>query len=247
MGKLTKHFSLLLTGVLAAWGLWLAEVCWIKGWDGLAWLSGFNWSALPICALILITASYGVSARASWRERIIFTAVGWVIALVAFVLARWAAFDLLSRGLGLLPRVRWEPFIAAALAGLLVSAGLTFAANRWLAAMHYWTGFLIAAGLLLVMPLSIATIKIFPALNGSMDEIDSIKMGYPVFWTAVLVPVALCLGRKRRPTLLLRDRDHRARRDMSPAMAARRRDSDGDRLSSAARSAPDALSRNTQP
>lgn len=202
MGKLTR-LSLLLGGVLAAWSLWLAEVCWIKGWAGLAWLSGFNWSALPICALILFTTSYGVSARAAWRERVIFTAMGWVIAVAAFVLARWAAFDLFSRSLGLLPTVRWQPLIAAALAGLLlVPAGLTFAANRWLAAMHYWTGFLLAAGLLVVMPLSIATIKIFPALNGGTDEIHSIKMGYPVLWTAVLVPVALCLGRKRRPTFL---------------------------------------------
>jgi hypothetical protein len=195
MGKLT-HFSLLLGGALAAWGLWLAEVCWIKGWAGLAWLSGFNWSALPICALIMITASYCVSARAAWRERMMFTAVGWVIALAAFVLVRLAAFDLFSRDLG---PVRWQPF-SAALAGLLMSTGLTFAANRWLTAMRHWTGLLLAAGLLLVMPLSIATIKVLPALNGSTDEIHSIKMGYPVFWTAVLVPVALYLGRKRRLT-----------------------------------------------
>jgi hypothetical protein len=200
MGKLIR-FSLLLGGALTAWGLWLAEVCFIKGWAGLAWLSGFNWSALPICAVILITASYGVSARVAWQERMIFAAVGWVMALAAFVLERWAAFELFSGGLALLPGVRWSPFIAAAFAGLLVSAGLTFAANRWLAPLHYWTGFLLAAGLLLVVPLSIATIKIFPALNGSTDEIHSIKMGYPVFWTAVLVPVALRLGRKRQPAL----------------------------------------------
>jgi hypothetical protein len=81
----------------------------------------------------------------------------------------------------------------------LVSTGLTLVVNRRLAAIHCWTGLLLAAALLLVMPLSVATIKIFPALNGSMDEIHSIKMGYPVFWTTVLVPVALRLGRKKRP------------------------------------------------
>jgi hypothetical protein len=146
MGKLTR-ISLLLVGALAAWGLWLAEVCWIKGWTGLAWLWGFNWSALPICALILITASYALSTRVAWRERMIFTAVGWVIALSAFMLARWAAFDLFSRDLGLLPTVRWEAFLAATLAVLLLSGGLTFAANRWLAAMHYWTWISALSGL----------------------------------------------------------------------------------------------------
>ena len=36
-------------------------------------------------------------------------------------------------------------------------------------------------------------------LNGSTDEIHAIKMGYPVFWTALLVPSALRLGKKANP------------------------------------------------
>src|SRR5262249_37610769 len=138
-----------------------------------------------------------MSARAAWREHTIFTAAGRVIAVAAFGLARWVAFELFSRSLGLPPTFGWQPFIAAAVAGLLlVSAGLTLAANRRPAAMHYWTGFLLAARLLAVMPLSIATITIFPTLKGNTDEIPSIKMGYPVFWTAVLVPLRCALGAK---------------------------------------------------
>jgi len=38
---------------------------------------------------------------------------------------------------------------------------------------------------------------VFPAVNGSTDQIHAIKMGYPVFWTALLIPVAMGLGRKR--------------------------------------------------
>jgi hypothetical protein len=52
------------------------------------------------------------SARAPHgRERMIFAAVGWVITLAAFVLARWSAFALFSRYYW--GPVRWEPLIAA--------------------------------------------------------------------------------------------------------------------------------------
>jgi hypothetical protein len=46
----------------------------------------------------------------------------------------------------------------------------------------------------------------FPALHDGMhDEMLPIKMGYPVLWTALLVPLALRLGRKRRPAAAVSD------------------------------------------
>ncbi|HYR85045.1 MAG TPA: hypothetical protein VE422_13265 [Terriglobia bacterium] len=117
--------------------------------------------------------------------------------MAAVVIARWAAFELFSGGIS--GGTGLSAVIVLLLAGLIVSLGLTLAANRWLVPLHYWTGILVAVGLLLVLPISIATIKVFPALNGSTDQIHSIKMGYPIFWTAVLVPIAMRLGRKSRP------------------------------------------------
>jgi hypothetical protein len=195
MGKVIR-FSLLLGGAFAAWGLWLAEVVWIKGWPGLAWLSGFNWSALPICPLIVVMASYSVAAHARSWHRILFFSVASVVSVTAFVIARWALFELFSGGFP--GATAFGAGIVLLIAGLIVSVGLTISGNRWLAPLHYWTGILVAVALLLVVPLSFATIRVFPALNGSTDEIHSIKMGYPVFWTALLVPVAMRLGRESR-------------------------------------------------
>jgi hypothetical protein len=190
MGKVIR-FLLFLGGAFAAWCLWLTEVLWVKGWAGLVWLSGFNWSALPICALIVIMASYFVTAHTRWSKRMMFFGVGWVITVGAFAIARWAAFELFSgAGLG--------AAIFLLIAGLIVAMGLAISANRWLAPLHYWTGILVGVALLLVLPLSVATIRMFPAFNGSTDQIHSIKMGYPIFWTAVLVPLAMRLGRRGR-------------------------------------------------
>lgn len=192
------RFSLLLAGGVTTWALWLSEVVLVKGWEGLGWLSGFNWSALPISALIIVMCSYFLTERANWSQRTIFLGVGYVIIVAAFSIARWAAFELFSGGI--LDGAGLAPTVVLLAAGLMVSAGLTISANRWLVRLHYWTGILVALALLLVLPLSFATIRVFPAFNGSTDQIHSIKMGYPIFWTAVLVPVAMRLGKEKEST-----------------------------------------------
>jgi hypothetical protein len=201
------RLSLLIVAAFAAWGLWLGEVVWVKGWASLAWLDEFNWSSLPICAVIVVTASYLVSADAPWRERTKFVAFGFALTIWAFKEGRWAIMEVFMD----LPM--WpghEPAIIQVLSnvalsagalvaiGLAVSAGLVAAASRWLAPLHIWTTLVVVAALLLVLPLSVITVMAFPALHGETDEIHAVKMGYPVLWTALLVPLALRLGRKRR-------------------------------------------------
>jgi hypothetical protein len=186
--------SLLILTALIAWGLWLGEVCWVKGWAGLAWLDGFNWSALPICAVIVVTSSCVVSPDVGWRQRIPFVLFGFVVAAGAFVAGRWAMIEIGSAWV--FPF--YDPLITLAAAGLAVSVGLTAAASRWLAPVHVWTALVVIVALVLVLPLSLITIKVLPALSGDTDDIHAIKMGYPVLWTALLVPLALRLGRKRR-------------------------------------------------
>jgi hypothetical protein len=188
------RISLFLGGALVAWGFWLVELRWVKGWAGLAWLSGFNWSVLPACAVIVLMASYCVTADARWPRRVMFLGVGWAIAVSAFAMARWAAFELFSGGFP--GRAVPGPGFVLLIAWLMVPVGFTIAGKRWLGPLHYWTGTLMAADLLMVLPLSFLTIKVFPALNGSTDQIHAIKMGYPVFWTAMLIPAAMGLGRK---------------------------------------------------
>jgi hypothetical protein len=194
MSKVIR-LSLLVGGALVAWGCWLAEVLWVKGWPGLAWASGFNWSALPACALVVVIASYFVTAQAGWPDRSMFLGVGWAIAVSAFAMARWALLELFAAGFP--GRALPVPGFVLLIGWVIVPAGLTLAGRRWLAPLHYWTGALVAIALLLVLPFSFATIKVFPAVNGSTDQIHAIKMGYPVFWTALLIPVAMSLGRKR--------------------------------------------------
>lgn len=165
----------------------------MKGWQGLAWLSGFNWSSLPISILIVLLCSLA-GGRARWRDRMKFLGAGSVFAVAAFLLERWTAFELFSGGApaGLNARTLGTFILEAA----IVPAALPWLSNRWLEPVYWRTVVYLAVALVLVFPLSFATIQIVPALNGSTDQIHAIKMGYPVFWTALLVPAGLRLGRR---------------------------------------------------
>jgi hypothetical protein len=192
--SIVPRSSLLIVAAFVAWGLWLGEVCWVKGWASLAWLDSFNWSSLPICAVIAVSCSYFVTPGAGWRERMKFILFGSALATGAFVAGRWAIFEFFSSWLF----VNYVAIAELAAAGLTVSVGLTAATSRWLAPLHIWTAGAVIVALVLVLPLSIITVIEFPALNGGTSEIDATKMGYPVLWTALLVPLALRLGRKHR-------------------------------------------------
>jgi hypothetical protein len=194
VGKVIR-FALLIAGALAAWGLWFAELLWIKGWTGLAWLSGFNWSAVPICALLSLITSYFVGAKRESPTRLVFVAVVFTVSIASFAIERQIAFHLFSGGFP--GRSSFAFGTLAIIVGLVSSAALAYSANRWLAPMHSWVGILVAIALLAVLPLSVATIKLFPAVNGSTDQLHSIKMGYPVFWTCLLIPLALWLGARK--------------------------------------------------
>jgi hypothetical protein len=198
-----------IAGAFVAWGLWMEEVIWLMGWAGLAWLDEFNWSSLPISAVIMATSSYVVASRAGWRSRAIFIGLGSVLAVAAFAVVRWVAehffgfsypmffFFPISPifGFSADPFVSFlEHLTVIVLVGILVAAGLPVLAHWCLSPVRVWTAPLLALGLILVLPLSVATIQVFPALNGSTDDVHAVKMGYPVFWTALVIPLALRIG-----------------------------------------------------
>ena len=77
--RATIRLLLPVAAAFAAWSLWLGEVFWING----ARLSAFNWSALPICLLIVGVSSYVVTERAPWRGRIAFIGSSFCLTLGA--------------------------------------------------------------------------------------------------------------------------------------------------------------------
>jgi hypothetical protein len=184
-----------LAGALAAWSMWWTEIWWFKGWNSLAWLSGYNWSAIPICLCIAAVSSIAPARSIPLGRRLCFVGIASLLMWGAFDIGRAALFELgqswFPRGGGL------DTWLATLLlADVGVAFALFFCANKLLTPLHAWTSLLLLLALSAVAPLSAATIHLIPAVRGQTDAVHAVKMGYPVFWTALLIPLCLWLGRR---------------------------------------------------
>lgn len=192
---------------LAAIGLWLAEVLRVKGWQGLRWLDGYPWAAVPVClfvALGALIAAGGETVRPVRRPAGFVVAV-WITSLGSFEISRVSLIDLHTPSWLLLdPELvtLWmkisllSPLIRLAVAVALASVGIYLSIHFFLRPISRWTILYLAGGFLLVVPASLLTIRVVPAINGATDYLHAVKMGYPTFWTVVLVGAAIGLGRR---------------------------------------------------
>jgi hypothetical protein len=75
----------LATASVVAWRL---EVELVKGWQGLAWLAGYPWTALPICVFVSFSALAPLSASRTLalERRVMF--------IVIVAAASWLSFEL---------------------------------------------------------------------------------------------------------------------------------------------------------
>lgn len=183
-------------GALIAWSMWWTEIWWVKGWNSLAWLSGYNWSAIPICLCIAAVSSIALGRAIPPMQRLRFVAIAALLMWAAFDIGRAALFEVgtaWTTRSGLL----FDTWLASLLlADVGVAFALFFCAHKLIAPLRPWTGLLLLLALSAVAPLSAVTIHLIPALRGQTDAVHAVKMGYPVFWTALLVPLCLWLGRK---------------------------------------------------
>lgn len=182
----------------------------MKGWEGLNWLTGYPWAAVPICLAIALSAWIGAGSRkgGSAARCIAFLALAWGLLLACFELAKASLFALHSVGFlfyfpemlkqgSLLDRLyELGLFLGVPLAVLLASVGLYWAVRLFLQRISQWTLLFLILGLILVMPTSLATCHVLSAIDYRTDYFHAVKMGYPAFWAVVLVGVAVMLGRK---------------------------------------------------
>jgi hypothetical protein len=175
-----------------ACGLWRAGIVWLHGWNGPAWLQEFNWGAIPVCAVIAAVSAFAVAPRQRPGRLLLFILPAWGICVAAFTAGRAEVFAIFSVWFAPMGD---GPLLRLALYGIATAASLTGLAHLLLAPMRWWTAAGLAGALFLVLPLSGATAALFPD-GGHVDSVNAVKLGYPVFWTALLVPAVLWAGVK---------------------------------------------------
>ncbi len=195
--------GLVLVFGLLSLALWRGEVELIKGWEGLNWLNGYPWAAVPICALVAASilvavlsaapsaARDTIQSRDIRRTRVTFIAIATGIAWLSFEIARrWLesshAWLMFSRP-PLSTRIGWLLPPVGSIA--LCAVGFFVAIDRLLLRLRIWAVGLFVVALILTMPASWLLLQIVPA-HGYTDEIHAIKAGYPTLWTNLLMGAA---------------------------------------------------------
>jgi hypothetical protein len=186
------RLATVLTAALVAWGLWYLGIGWFNGSEGLEWLHGFQWGALPASAAIAAACAAAVAREWQPLRLSAFVVLASALCLAAFAAARAELYGHIAP---IFAPAGFASLIRLALYWAGVSLGLAWLAARLLAPMRRWTALYLAAALALPLPLATLTVMEFPGERHG-DLYNAIRLGYPVLWTAILVPAALWLGRK---------------------------------------------------
>lgn len=178
-----------------AWFLWNAGITWFNPGDGLHWLNGFHWGAAPVCVVIAMASAVAIARDYQPIRLFLFIILTSGLCFIAFALGRDELYALYGRSYLQLPTefayLALLPFIWLAIYGVVIAIGLTALASL-LAPVRWWTASCLMGVWLLIYPLSRLTISV----TMYRDIFDVIRLGYPVMWVTLLVPVALWCGRK---------------------------------------------------
>ncbi len=168
---------------------WRFEVEHVVGWNSLQWI--YRWPrascvvSLSVAIALLVTTSrlrvVPISRRAWYL--LFVTALG----LLAFAIARNGHLETaryaLHTGSGLLFRFSAE----VGGAWVLAAFGVSLLGRHCLGLPSRPSGPAYSLAIALVPLFSVATIHLLPAPNGATDYVHAVKVGYPAFWTPVLM------------------------------------------------------------
>jgi hypothetical protein len=185
-------------GAFVAWGFWGLEIFAIRdGWRSTAWLSGFNWSAIPICVVIASVCAFTVEPDRDRFGPLPFILCASILFLSAFLMSKTALEEFYASAMGaalgaLFP---YDALLKLVYGGLAVSFILPLLARWRLGPMRLRVIFALAAALLFVEPASYFIGRL--ALFRPHHELDDVKFGYPVLLAALFVPSVMHFASKR--------------------------------------------------
>jgi hypothetical protein len=188
-GKKRLILFLILLLSFVSLGTWLFEINIIKGWYGLNWLDGSLYSPYLACLIVGIAylAAFFVNQQLSLVKTIIFMVILCAINVFCFKAGEYLCHLIYCRfcfwGKA---EIYLFLFLAISLY-LLVGFSYWFFTYKFIVPCRKTSIFYLAIVAFLAIPLSLVTIKLLPGFGHGTGEVDAVKMGYPIFWTTLLL------------------------------------------------------------
>ncbi len=180
----------LLTGILTGFlcnCIWLYEILHSKGWTGLQWLDGHMISVFIIIPIIVFSFIYSLnlSKKLSCKAFLISIFALSIISLISFEIARVALYSLYSGFhfivLSIFVSILID-LLAITIPILIFSLGYYALINRLITKIPKKVILLFVATIIFSVIAGLVTVVIFPGFGNGKSFIDSVKMGYPIFW-----------------------------------------------------------------
>jgi hypothetical protein len=179
-------FVTILAGILNNF-TWLFEIVKIKGWDGLHWLDGYMGSVFLIIPVIVLSYMYSIRyhlGQSNTHTIVPFVGLS-VIGLISFEIAREFLY-LIYSGRLMFSYSRMEISIIIVtgliLPNLIFSVGFYLITHYFMIKIRRRTVVLYIIAIVLSTGLGYLTVHFNRGFGTGTAFIDSVKMGYPIFW-----------------------------------------------------------------
>jgi len=180
-------FLLPLTLAILSNALWLGELTQIVGWESMAWLAHLHYSVfiIALLAVVAYVMPFRLIHRTPWLQIGQAVLEIYPATLIAFFLAKTILFSIHTRLYGYFNFYIFVGLLI--LVVLLISFSIHLVTLKLMRRVRFTHGFYIAIGIVMTVPLSLATVRLIPGLNGDTSFVSAVKMGYPFFWIVILM------------------------------------------------------------
>lgn len=177
-------FLLILAFSIVGISLWLFEIVQMKGWYSLSWLHEtlFAPYIVTILAVLAFLIPFQVYGFMNFRKTLFPALILYVISIVCYEVGKYLCFKFYTSFYEFTMLELISMSSISLLLFLILGLSYWLVSNVWIKKSRRTNILYIALSTLFTIPLSMLAIRIFPCFGSGTNWIDSVKMGYPVFW-----------------------------------------------------------------
>lgn len=173
---------------------WLYEIVEIKGWYSLNWLSGQLYSPYiaTLFSVFAFMAPFFINRQLTPKNTIICIIIFYMTNIICFEIGKQLCYAMYSKFWWLSGTTSDIIIMALIALFLFIFLGFTYrlTTHKFIKRNRKISTLFITLLLLLITPLSLLTIQINSGYGHGTDWVDAVKMGYPIFWTTILLGVS---------------------------------------------------------
>ena len=181
--------------------LWLFEILFSKGWYSLQWLSGTLYSPYLTTFIVVLAflMPFMVSKQVAGKKLLLSAGILYTVSIFCYEAGKQLCYSLYCRFCFWSLKDIILLFSVALVLFVLIGFVFWFVAHKFIKRSKKINIVYMCLLALAVIPLSLFTIRVNKGMGHGVDWVDTVKMGYPVFWITLLMGVSGILMAKQKP------------------------------------------------